>query len=154
MPQPIYFDFETDFVSTLRCIPMIVRYKLDRCLIKLQLSHWAKFSREDKELMAALPCESAMEIGQYAVLVQSLVTKTGAPKANSLTHVEASWEDLNHIPTSVRKKAKEYNSICPTLVQWQSLTELERFALVKLSQSGHEAANFPKALQEFAIYCR
>ncbi len=31
------FDFESDFVASLRCIPMCVRFKLDLCEIKLSL---------------------------------------------------------------------------------------------------------------------
>ena len=35
--------------------------------------------------------------------------------------------------------------------QWQQLTDLQRFALLKLSYPGHENKNFPKALAEFGI---
>ncbi len=31
------FQFEADFVASLRCIPIQVRYKLDTCGIKLKL---------------------------------------------------------------------------------------------------------------------
>ena len=39
------FAFESDFVATLRCVPMAVRFKLDRCGIKLSLRQWSRFSR-------------------------------------------------------------------------------------------------------------
>jgi hypothetical protein len=38
-----------------------------------------------------------------------------------------------------------------TLQQWASLTPLQRFALIKLSRSGHENSNFLPALQEFQL---
>ena len=39
-----YFLFEEDFIEkNVRCIPMIVRYKLDTVGIKLQLSQWSRF---------------------------------------------------------------------------------------------------------------
>jgi hypothetical protein len=34
---------------------------------------------------------------------------------------------------------------------WQSLDELQRFALVKLSHPGHEHRNLPRALEEFGL---
>jgi len=34
-----FFEFEADFVDSLRCIPMHVRLKLDTC-IKLKLAQW------------------------------------------------------------------------------------------------------------------
>ena len=39
-----FFDFEAAFVNSLRCVPMIVRYKLDACGIKLSLRAWSQFS--------------------------------------------------------------------------------------------------------------
>lgn len=39
---PVFFAFESDFVDSLRCIPMVVRYKLDTCGIKLKLPEWVK----------------------------------------------------------------------------------------------------------------
>jgi hypothetical protein len=43
----VYFAFENDFVDTFRCIPMIVRYKLDTCGIKLKLPEWVKLSVDE-----------------------------------------------------------------------------------------------------------
>jgi hypothetical protein len=38
-----------------------------------------------------------------------------------------------------------------TLSQWQRLTPLQRFALIKLSRPGHEHRNLPLALREFGL---
>jgi hypothetical protein len=38
-----------------------------------------------------------------------------------------------------------------TAQQWEKLTPLQRFALIKLSRSGHENKNFPKAMAEFNL---
>ncbi len=42
------FAFENDFVATLRCIPMAVRFKLDRCGIKLTLRQWSRLTHSDR----------------------------------------------------------------------------------------------------------
>jgi len=36
----LLFNFESDYAKTLCCMPMIVRYKLDECRIKLSLQDW------------------------------------------------------------------------------------------------------------------
>ena len=63
--ETIFFKFENDFVESLKCIPMIVRYKLDTCLIKLTLAEWAKMTTETKKTLAYALCENHIEIEQY-----------------------------------------------------------------------------------------
>jgi hypothetical protein len=60
------------------------------------------------------------------------------------------WEDINTIPDSVQKKSEEIG-VNITVEVWASLTNLQRFALIKLSRSSHENKNFLPALQEFKI---
>jgi hypothetical protein len=50
----------------------------------------------------------------------------------------------------VQEKANEIEHAI-ALDQWASLTPLQRFALIKLSRSGHENRNFLPALQEFDL---
>ncbi len=65
--------------------------------------------------------------------------------------VEATWDDLSQVPDEVQLKAREWECAPLSLAQWISLDLLQRFALVKLSRSGHEGENFPRALVEFGI---
>ncbi len=150
--KAIYFDFENDFVDTLRCIPMIVRYKLDACDKKLQLAEWSRLLPEEKQLLAELPCQTPQEIANYRARLQDMVWQRSQKKIKDLGGVHDSWNTLGEVPEEVQQKAHEWN--CPplTLPQWMGLAQLQRFALVKLSRSGHEGENFPKALREFGIY--
>ena len=51
----VYFNFEEDFVeNNVRCIPMIVRFKLDACGIKLKLSEWSKMVIEERKKYLSL----------------------------------------------------------------------------------------------------
>ncbi|WP_295460612.1 nitrate reductase associated protein, partial [Synechococcus sp. UW140] len=43
------FYFEADFVTSLRCIPMAVRRKLDLCGCKVKLKHWLELSECDRK---------------------------------------------------------------------------------------------------------
>ncbi|GAB3252160.1 nitrate reductase associated protein [Larkinella harenae] len=148
---PVYFHFENDFVDSLRCIPMIVRYKLDTCGIKLKLPQWVKFSVAEKRELAALPCFTSAEIAAYRLRVGQLVETYFQLAASELPTVDASWENLREVPDEVQQKALEWKCAPIFLSDWLNLDMLQRFALVKLSRSGHEGRNFPRALREFGI---
>jgi hypothetical protein len=146
-----YFQFESDFADNLRCIPMIVRYKLDTCRIKLQLSDWVKLNFQEKDELAELACSLPGEVEHYADYVNGLAIKYTGLIPNVLKNVNETWVYTQQVPEEVISKAREWE--CPdiTVSQWQNLKLLERFALVKLSRSGHEGKNFPRAFQEFKL---
>ncbi len=50
------FDFERDFAGSLRCIPMIVRFKLDFVVVTLSLRQWSRLGHRDRELLVGMPC--------------------------------------------------------------------------------------------------
>ena len=149
--SPLFFIFESDFVTTLKCVPMIVRYKLDSCGVKLKLSEWARFNLKDKETLAFLPCYTQAEIENYGKFVKKLVQEYFDCEAALLAAVNDSWNNINEVPEEVQQKALEWECKVITLKNWIELETLQRFALVKLSRSGHEGRNFPIALAEFGI---
>ena len=67
------FDFESDFVATLRCVPMAVRFKLDACGIKLTLRQWSRFTRQDRQDLLTAACDSPAEIGAYRAALIALI---------------------------------------------------------------------------------
>lgn len=149
--EPVFFAFENDFVDTLRCIPMIVRYKLDIADKKLQLAEWSRLTSDEKQTLAELPSESPAEIEAYRNYLNARVWERSEKVVKDLGGVNASWENLGKVPLEVIEKAHEWQCTPPTLAQWMGLGLLQRFTLVKLSRSGHEGENFPKALVEFGI---
>ena len=146
-----FFGFESDFVNTLKCVPMIVRYKLDSCGVKLKLHEWAKFSLADKELLATLPCFQADEIQRYENFVRKLVKNYFGYEASTLTFIDDNWNNISQVPKEIHQKSKEWECPAVSLKDWINLNTLQRFALVKLSRSGHEGKNFPVALREFGV---
>lgn len=147
----VYFAFETDFVDSLRCIPMVVRYKLDTCGLKLKLPEWVKLSRTEKQELALLPCYTPAQVASYRQYVLETVQQRCRQTVGDLPPVDAVWDNLGQVPDEVEQKALEWECPPVTTAQWVSLNVLERFALVKLSRSGHEGRNFPRALREFGI---
>lgn len=147
-----YFDFEEDFVEeNVRCIPMIVRFKMDAAGIKLKLAEWSKFKKEDRINLAVMPAATEEEAKLYNEYLAALIEKYTSDKATALTvNPNPEWANLQSIPEMLSEKAKEFNLVI-TLEKWSHLTNLQRFALLKLCRPGHENKNFPKAIQEFGL---
>jgi hypothetical protein len=145
----VFFKFESDFVESLRCIPMVVRFKLDTCGIKLKLEQWFRFTEGDRQQLVQHPCEAVQDIAAYRDYVSGLVlqyTQVSASKLPIEDH--PAWLNGLNIPDSVQEKANSVGAHF-NLGQWQTLEPLQRFALIKLSRSSHENRNFLPALQEF-----
>lgn len=146
-----FFQFESEFVESLRCIPMQVRLNLDTCGVKLKLVHWSGFNAAQKQALVDRPCTNLGAIAQYREFVQALVTEqTGAPAKTLLIEDQPAWLDGAVIPADVVMKAAELGlAIAPP--QWAALSSLQRFALIKLSRPSHENRNFLPAMQEFGL---
>lgn len=146
-----FFQFEADFVDSLRCIPMQVRCKLDTCGIKLKLADWNHFSQAERQALVDLPCGTENEIQAYREFLQQLIlTQTGALPSELPVESHPAWMDTATVPETVREKAQELG-VTLTQQQWAAITPLQRFALIKLSRPSHENRNFLPALQEFHL---
>jgi hypothetical protein len=146
-----FFEFEADFVDNLRCIPMVVRYKLDTCGVKLKLPDWNGFSQAEREQLVVFPCETEVEIANYRQMVHQRVAEHGGDRPKDLPlDPNPEWQNSQSIPPTVQEQSHQFN-ISLTPEQWASLTHLQRFALIKLSRSNHENRNFLPALKEFNL---
>jgi hypothetical protein len=146
-----FFQFEADFVDSLRCIPMHVRCKLDTCGIKLKLSDWNHMTQLERQHLVELPCTTESEIQAYRRYLQDLILqRTGTPVAELTVESHPAWMDTTTVPTSVYEKAQEIG-VNITPAHWSNLNDLQRFALIKLSRSSHENKNFLPALREFNL---
>lgn len=146
-----FFQFEADFVESLRCIPMQVRLKLDTCGVKLKLEHWHRFSAGDREKLTQLPCGDRAAIAAYTTYVQTLVQGVqGTPASTLAVDPQPPWETEDSIPPEVLAQA-DLEGVTLDLDQWRSLRPLQRFALIKLSRPSHENRNFYPALVEFGL---
>lgn len=149
--SPTYFQFEADFVASLRCIPMQVRHKLDTCGVKLKLQHWHQFDASDRHGLAELPCDTPVAIQIYRDRLRSLVrAQTGSDPKDLPLEDEPPWSRTDAIPADVLDWAARFDTTI-AVDQWRSLDDLQRFALIKLSRPGHENKNFWPALVEFGL---
>ena len=147
-----YFRFEEDFVEeNIRCIPMIVRFKMDAAGIKLKLTEWCKFNVEERTGLAIKECNTPKQIKAYQDYLKKLVSEHTGNKATEMPVEEKPlWADAYSIPGVLEGRLKEEN-IGMNITAWSGLTDLQRFALLKLCRPGHESKNFIKAIKEFNI---
>jgi hypothetical protein len=148
----LYFKFEKDFVEqNVRCIPMIVRFKLDACGVKLKLAEWSKFKIKERKQLADQSCITTDEIQAYKKYVQYLIAMRTGHEATALAVDEnPSWADADKVQPALQDKAKEFGWEI-SIERWKALSYLQRFALLKLCKPGHENKNFPKAMKEFEL---
>ena len=148
----VFFRFEEDFIEPeIRCIPMAVRFKLDACGIKLKLAEWSRMQPGERAWLAAAPCASCGEADAYRQkLAQLILERTGGTPTVIPVPENPAWSRADEIPYTLEEKLQESGDTL-TLAQWRNLTDLQRFALLKLSYPGHESKNFPRALHEFGL---
>lgn len=147
------FGFESDFVASLRCIPMAVRYRLDLSGVKLRLNEWAKLSLADKQEFLEKPVSNREEVEAYRhALSVRVAAASGTAPSLLVDPPDALWDSAS-VPDQVRDKAAAEN-VPLSDTAWRSLSTLQRFALLKLSRPGHENRNFLPAIREFGLLPR
>ena len=146
------FAFESDFVATLRCIPMAVRFKLDRCGIKLSLRQWSRFTCDDRKALLMRPCHRPAEVAAYraalAALVMLRVNEVAKPLADPPC---CQWDSDRQVAPVVVAYARGLGVRPPREEQWAALTTLQRFVLIKLTRDNHDNINFIPAMREFGL---
>lgn len=146
------FDFESDFVSTLRCVPMAVRFKLDQCGIKLTLRQWSRFTRADRQDLLTAPCGTSAEIEAYRAALAALIELRAREAARILAETPCGlWNYADQVPPPVAQQARIVGLAAPSVAQWAALTVLQRFVLLKLTRDKHDNVNFAPAMVEFGI---
>ena len=144
------FGFEADFSADLRCIPMAVRRKLDLAGVKLKLQHWSELGEaEHADLLAWADDPAAI-----AALREHLLTRTARLSAGQAKELPRpageAWQQATERPEVLAASCAQLGLELRD-GGWGDLTELQRFALVKLSHPGHEHRNLPRALAEFGM---
>ncbi|MGA0601101.1 nitrate reductase associated protein [Caulobacter sp. KR2-114] len=152
MNETDLFAFEADFVDTLRCVPMAVRFKLDLAGVKLTLRQWSRLTPEDRFERLMAPCATPAEVGAYRAALQALVAERSGETARDLPPgVTVAWQAMARTPDQVIGFARQAGVAPPSDTVWAGLTDLQRFVLLKLSRDNHDNVNFVPAMREFGL---
>src|SRR5512138_1409772 len=103
-----YFRFEEDFIEeNVRCIPMIVRFKMDAVGIKLKLAEWSKFSVAERKELAVRECSTIKELSDYKnYLAQLVMEYTGLEATSIAIDPNPAWASHYEIPGMVEERAR------------------------------------------------
>ena len=146
------FDFERDFAESLRCVPMSVRLKLDVSGVKISLKQWNKLTAADRHQLLELPCAEAHEREDFRARVTGMVAARSSEPAGSLAvDPRPAWALEDRVPEQIVQHMQGLSLPPLPLPQWQRLSFVRRFALLKLSRPGHDNENFVPALREFGL---
>lgn len=106
-----FFQFEADFVESVRCIPMQIRMKLDTCVVKLKLSHSNQFSLQERQRLVEMSCGTEAEIAAYREYLKRLVVgKTGKLVGELAIDLHPLWLDPETVPVTIKEKAAEFDA--------------------------------------------
>jgi hypothetical protein len=145
------FQFEADFVDSLRCIPMVVRYRLDTCGVKLKLQQWNQMDLATRSRLVEMDTDSATAIENYRQVLIDLIWQVAGEEASLLAiDPQPPWQNDREIPAEILQKAQLLGCNLK-LDRWKKLSSLQRFVLIKLTKSSHEQNNFLPALREFKL---
>jgi hypothetical protein len=144
------FAFEADFSRDLRCIPMAVRRKLDLAGVKLKLVHWHGLEPEERQRLLAWGDEPAAIEALRAWLLERSQALPQGPASPLEPAQGCAWQQAEQLPAVLVDSCRQLG-LRLDAGGWGALSELQRFALVKLSHPGHEHRNLPLALAEFGL---
>lgn len=149
------FDFEQDGRYPLRRIPMIMRFNLDACGIRISLTGWITLSRAEREELVALPCTSDAERDIFRTRMAEMFAPHADNPDATVERVDVdskpAWKNRQAVPQAVLATLNELSLPEVSLSQWSALSDLQRFALIKLTRTGHKNANLQPALKEFGL---
>jgi hypothetical protein len=147
------FDFEADFARDLRCIPMVVRFKLDRCSVKLSLRQWARIGATQRFALADRPCDTMNEVTAYRNELLRLIDAcdAGEPVLLPENNLARYWSDTSTVSARIAEMIAALGLPPLTVSAWAGLSTLQRFALLKLTRPGHDNENFLPAMREFGL---
>jgi hypothetical protein len=145
------FGFESELEANLTYIPMAVRFKLDKCGIKLSLGAWQQLPEDRRRELLRAPCDNATDISSYRRVLCAFVEECTGDEPPSIPVAEhPRWADKN-IPEQIIQAVTAMGLPPPSSARWCRLTPLQRFALLKLSREGREHRNLGLALREFGL---
>lgn len=153
-------QFEKEKCQDPRRFPMYFRLKLDLCGIKLSKRDWISFDPAEKERLLAMPCDTPLQIARFrdklAAMIHTLDREIvplpdELPPTGQMLSPYRSWTDRTRIPAAVSQHIEALGKPIFSLREWAALSDLQRFALIKLTQPGHLKEELRLALEEFAL---
>jgi hypothetical protein len=149
-------SFEKEKCRDPRRFPMYFRLKLDICGIKLCKRDWVRFDFAEKEQLLAMPCETPVQIAAFRKKLLGLVQACGGhaleiEPALASDVARSPWTDKTAIPEAVRQQINFLAQGAVNFTRWAALSDLQRFALIKLTEPGKTRPELRQVLNDFRM---
>jgi hypothetical protein len=148
---PGVFGFETFMERTLEYMPMSVRMKLDLCGLKLSLLQWCGLPLSVRQEMLDMDCRDQQEIHRLRRHLESSVDACQLGPLALLQCDPRTWCAQGRMPSELASAIDELGLPVPGRAAWSGLSDLQRFALIKLAHGGR-ARKLRAALEEFGLH--
>lgn len=143
------FKFEDEMHTTLACVPMAVRRKLDRVGVKIGLEQWQALGRGERLAICHLPVDRYDEREALRLFINEAVKRVCGDEPRALSEAQrAAADPPSKLPATLAQRARAAG-IALDQAAWERLDSEERYALVKLGGGAEVSHNLAAALAEF-----
>ncbi|XOC97025.1 nitrate reductase associated protein [Burkholderia sp. 22PA0106] len=171
---PLLFGFEIDSSEDFTFIPMIVRFHLDRCGLRISLDQWQRLPLDARKRLARFPVaagagpdmapdrenpepepeselKSELDMG-FGEALAGLLHAQGVEAAETFEPEPApGWANRAAVPSALVAQCALACLPAPSPAQWAALGAFERYVLAKLSRKPKLNHDFIPAMREFAL---
>lgn len=147
--EVVLFRFEQKPGKPLARIPMVLRLKLDACRVKLHFRGWARLSQAQRWQLVRHRFATEDERLRCAALICALGGEHAAPMDTEARPILP--PEIAALPEKVVRQFLHHCLTPPSQEKWAGLTDLQRYALFKLSKEGREHRLFAAAAAEFGL---
>jgi hypothetical protein len=145
------FAFEGEIHSSLACVPLTVRRKLDLAGRKISLAGWQTLTREERLCLCHLPVDCAEDVAVYREVLLAFCQRwaVSCPVLDDPIVAARAW-NAGTVPPALRERADRLQATLDDRA-WSSLDEESRYALLKLADPRRDQARLAAALAELGL---
>jgi hypothetical protein len=143
------FKFEDEIYSSLYCVPMAVRRKLDRLGVKVGLKQWQALGRGERLAICHLPADSEEEVEALKLFIREAVQHRIGQDPKSIPEADRAAADPPAEPPAALVQNLGALGVSLDRAAWSRLDPDERYALLKLGAGKEPSHNLKAAVAEF-----
>ena len=143
------FAFERELYTTLSCLPLAARYKLDAIGIKISIKQWLALEMKERRAICEMPADSDEEQRLMFEVVCRLISQRCGEQPTLLSDEQrASAFQIAQLSEAIARQAGSLGYELDA-ERWKTLDEEQRYALIKFAGDDRRRAKFAAALKEF-----
>jgi len=142
------FKFEDEIYSSLSCLPMAARRKLDQLGIKIGLEQWQQLGRGERLMICHAPTASAEETEALRIFINEVTLAKCGTKPKDLPEEKRQGAKPPASAPALLVENARASGVALTPAAWAALDDDQRYALIKLGVE-KQSHNLKAALDEF-----